>query len=69
MAFASCIKNDLPKPVVDLFIASLDVEGTSGDIILDRSTYTATIPLAEETNIEAVKFDTINFGSEVITNV
>jgi hypothetical protein len=69
MAFASCIKNDLPKPVVDLFIASLDVEGTSGDIILDRSTYTATIPLAEETNIEAVKFDTITFGSEVITNV
>lgn len=69
LAFASCIKNDLPKPVVDLYIASLDVEGTSGDIILDRSTYTATIPLAEETNIEAVQFKTITFGSEVITNI
>ena len=52
LALASCIKNDLPKPVVDLYIASLDVEGTAGDIVLDRSTYTATIPLAEETNIE-----------------
>ena len=69
MAFASCIKNDLPKPVVDLYIASLDVEGTNGDIVLDRSTYTATIPLAEETNIEAVQFKTITYGSEVITNV
>ncbi|MBR2443586.1 MAG: hypothetical protein IKB19_04730, partial [Rikenellaceae bacterium] len=69
LAFASCIKNDLPKPVVDLFIASLDVEGTSGDIVLDRSTYTATIPLAEETNIEAVQFKTITFGSDVVTNI
>ena len=69
VALASCIENDLPKPVVDLFIASLDVEGTDGDILLDRSTYTATIPLAEETNIEAVKFNTITYGSDVVTNV
>jgi len=69
LAFASCIKNDLPKPVVDLFIASLDVEGTDGDIVLDRSTYTATIPLADETNIEEVKFNTITFGSDVVTNI
>ena len=69
VALTSCIKNDLPKPVVDLFIASLDVEGVSGDIVLDRSTYTATIPLAEETNIEAVQFKTITFGTDVITNV
>ena len=69
LALASCIKNDLPHPVVDLYIASLDVEGTSGDIILDRSTYTATIPLAEETNIEAVKFNTISFGADVVTNI
>ena len=69
LALASCIKNDLPKPVVDLYIASLDVEGTAGDIVLDRSTYTATIPLAEETNIEQVQFNTISFGAEVITNI
>ena len=69
LALASCITNDLPKPVVDLFIASLDVEGTDGDILLDRSTYTATIPLAEETNIEAVKFNSITYGSDVVTNV
>ena len=66
---SSCITNDLPKPVVDLFIASLEVEGANGEIVLDRSTYTATIPLAEETNIEAVKFNTITFGSEVVTNI
>ncbi len=69
LALASCIKNDLPKPVVDLYIASLDVEGTNGDIILDRSIYTATIPLAEETNIEAVQFNNITFGSDVVTNI
>ncbi len=69
VALASCIKNDLPKPVVDLYIASLEVEGASGEPVLDRSTYTATIPLAEETNIEAVQFKSISFGSDVITNV
>ena len=66
---SSCITNDLPQPVVDLYIASLDVEGTAGDIVLDRSTYTATIPLAEETNIEAVKFKSISYGAEVVTNI
>ena len=69
LALASCIVNDLPKPVVDLYIASLDVEGTNGEIVLDRSTYTATIPLAEESNIEAVQFRTITFGSDVVTNI
>ena len=69
LALASCIKNDLPKPVVDLYIASLDVEGTNGEIVLDRSTYTATIPLAEETNIEAVQFKSITFGADVVTNI
>ena len=69
LALASCIENDLPKPVVDLYIASLDVEGTSGNITLDRATYTATIPLAEETNIETVKFNTITYGADVVTNV
>lgn len=69
MTLAACIKNDLPKPVVDLFIASLDVEGTNGDVVLDRATYTATIPLAEETNIEAVQFKSITFGADVVTNV
>ena len=66
---ASCIKNDLPKPLIDLYIASLDVEGTAGDIVLDRATYTATIPLAEETNINAVKFEKVTYGAEVVTNV
>ena len=69
LALTSCIKNDLPKPTVDLYIASLDVKGTDGDIILDRSTYTATIPLAEETNIEAVQFGSITYGADVVTNI
>ena len=64
-----CIENDLPKPKVDLYIASLEVEGTSGDIVIDRATYTATIPLAEETNIEAVRFKSITYGSDVVTNI
>ena len=69
LSLCACIKNDLPKPVVDLYIASLDVEGISGDIVLDRASYTATIPLAEETNIEEVQFKTISFGTDVVTNI
>ena len=69
LSLCACIKNDLPKPVVDLYIASLDVEGISGNIVLDRASYTATIPLAEETNIEAVQFKTISYGADVVTNI
>ena len=69
LALASCIKNDLPKPIVDLYIASLDVEGTDGEIVIDRSTYTATIPLAEETDIVNVKFNSIVYDADVVTNV
>lgn len=69
IALSSCITNDLPKPLIELYISSLSVEGTAGDIVLDRATYTATIPLAEETNIEAVKFNSIAFGADVVTNV
>ncbi|MBR6655032.1 MAG: PCMD domain-containing protein [Alistipes sp.] len=69
LALASCIKNDVPRPVVDLFIASLDVEGTDGEIVLDRSSYTATVPLAEATNIEAVQFNSITYGADVVTNI
>ena len=69
LSLCACIKNDLPKPVVDLYIASLEVEGTSGNIVLDRASYTATIPLAEETNIEAVQFKSISFGADVVTNI
>ena len=69
LALTSCIENDLPRPTVDLYIASLDVVGTNGDIVLDRSTYTATIPLAEETNIEAVQFKAITYGADVVTNI
>jgi hypothetical protein len=69
LSLCACIKNDLPNPVVDLYIASLEVEGVGGDIVLDRSTYTATIPLAEETNIEAVQFKSISFGADVVTNI
>ena len=69
LSLCACIKNDLPKPVVDLYIASLDVEGISGNIVLDRASYTATIPLAEETNVEAVQFKTISYGADVVTNI
>ncbi len=69
LALASCIKNDLPKPTVDLYIASLDVEGASGEVILDRSTYTATIPLKEETDIYNVKINSITYGADVLTNI
>ena len=69
LALASCIKNDLPKPVVDLYIASIDVEGVEGDIVIDRSTYTVTIPLAEESNIDAVKIKSITYDADVVTNV
>ena len=61
LAFASCISNDIPYPVIELDITEIAVEGTSGDCTIDRLNRTITIPLAETTDIRHVRINGIKY--------
>lgn len=50
----SCIKNDIPYPVVKMEILSIDVEGVEGECKIDYVNRTITIPLKESTDIRNV---------------
>lgn len=56
LAFASCIKNDLPYPKIPQFILGLAAEGESQPAQIDSVNYTATIFLPETVDIRNVSF-------------
>ncbi len=51
----SCIKNDIPYPVIKMEILSLEVEGVEGECQIDYVNRTVTIPLKESTDIRNVR--------------
>lgn len=50
----SCIKNDIPYPVIPLQFLSFEVEGQAGSAIIDKDTRTVTVPLADTVNLKKV---------------
>lgn len=60
-AFAGCIHNDIPYPVVKLAIESIEVEGCSGPCVINTSERTVTIPLLETTDIRNVEITSISY--------
>lgn len=62
----SCIKNDVPHPVVKLDILSLTAEGTIGETKIDATAHTVDILLEETTDIRNVKITevTMTEGAE-----
>lgn len=56
-----CIDNDLPYPVVELQITSLQAEGIIGEPVIDEVARTVTIELQEQTDIENVKINSVTF--------
>lgn len=56
---SSCIENDIPYPVIPMDILSIEIEGTSGDCVIDYSTRTVTVPLAENTDIRNVRITNV----------
>ena len=51
---AGCIKNDLPYPVVELQITSIDVDGLIGAPMIDEVGRVVTLELEEQTDIQNV---------------
>lgn len=61
VAAASCIRNDIPYPVVELAVTSIEVAGTDGECRIDPVKHTVTIPLDETTDIRQVEIKRIAF--------
>ncbi len=58
---ASCLKNDIPYPVVEMDILSIAVEGASGDPVIDPLACTVVVPLAETTDIQNVDITAVEY--------
>lgn len=50
----SCIKDDIPYPVIPLQILEFEVEGQEGNVVIDKATRTVTVPLLETVNLKKV---------------
>lgn len=61
-AFCSCIRNDVPYPIVELDITSIAIEGTDGEVVIDRVNRKVIVPLAETTDIRNVKITAIEYS-------
>lgn len=55
LMLASCIKNDIPYPVIPMQILSFEVEGQNGTTTIDNESRTVTVNLNETVNLKQVK--------------
>lgn len=61
LSFSACIKNDLPLPVVDLQIKSIEVDGLVGKPVIDEVGHTVTLELQEQTDIQNVEITSVEY--------
>lgn len=65
VTLSSCIENDIPYPVVELEIVTLEGEGfTVAPTAIDRATRTITLTLEEQTDIRSVKITSVSYNNE-----
>lgn len=51
---SGCLHNDIPYPIVECRIESLEAEGLAGEAVIDAATRTVVLPLLETTDIRNV---------------
>ena len=61
LTLGGCIKNDLPYPVIDLQITSIDIEGTLSAPVINESAHTVSVELAEQTDIQNVNIKSVSY--------
>ena len=59
--FVGCIENDIPYPVVELQITSLQADGVIGEPIIDEVNRKVTLTLEESTDIENVNITSVAY--------
>lgn len=55
LLFTSCLKNDIPYPVIPMQILSFEVEGQNGATVIDNGNRVVTVNLNETVNLKQVK--------------
>ena len=68
---AGCIVNDIPYPVVECRILSIDAEGLSAEPVIDNASRTVTFPLLETTDIQNVIVTDVELteGAKSLANI
>ena len=56
-----CIKNDLPYPVVELLITSIEIEGALTPPVIDEVAHTVEVELEEQTDIQNVEISSVTY--------
>ena len=56
-----CIKNDLPYPVVELLITSIEIEGALTPPVIDEVAHTVEVELEEQTDIQNVQISSVTY--------
>ena len=56
-----CIKNDLPYPVVELLITSIEIEGALTPPVIDEVAHTVEVELEEQTDIQNVEISSVAY--------
>lgn len=69
VSVASCIKNDVPLPVVKLDILGLKAEGTIGEATIDATAHTVAIDLEETTDIRNVSITEVTVTEGATSSV
>ena len=65
-SFAGCIENDIPYPVVELQITSLQADGVIGEPLIDEVNRKVTLTLEESTDIENVNITSVAYTDEAL---
>ena len=55
LLFTSCLKNDIPYPVIPMQILSFEVEGQNGAAVIDNGNRVVTVNLNETVNLKQVR--------------
>lgn len=69
VGLGGCIKNDLPYPVVPLYITSLEADGLIGSATIDEVRSRVTLNLAETTDIQNVKITSVAYTEKATPSV
>lgn len=65
LLLGSCISNDIPYPVVELEIVSIEGEGFSvAPTAIDRANRAITLTLEEQTDIRSVKIESVTYNND-----
>ena len=69
ICFSSCVKNDLPYPVVRLSITGFEVNGQIGSAVINNEERTVTVDLLDSVDLKKVIVTRFDYSEEANTDL